>query len=448
MPRYLLKFKNVSYVKCSRFTSLFYCFPMGPPSEMGSYQIHVPSYELLYPPDMAITTTGTSICHRLSKLLSINRKLFIFILVLLALFYIPAYHQLAQPRSHDEELDGWPRNGTREVRLFIQPENVTTIISPNFCEGRQPFLLVVVCSAVQNSEARKAIRETWASSATSLRESNRSNEVFPDPPKEVFVVFLLGDPDNTTLQSIIEEESRRFGDIVQEGFIDSYNNLTVKSVMLLKWVTQRCSSALYVMKTDDDTMVNLQSLRLFLKAQQSALAKPRAKKVPLLVGNLICGARPILDSTHKWYMPRYIYAGRTYPNYLSGSGYVMSQEVVQALYEASQKVSLIPLEDVYITGQCAVYSGIRPTGHPGFSLGKRPMSTCSLGNPQVITTHRLNPKELREAWDLSRMSTALCNKTVPSATPAAATQSFLRGSMFGRKQRHIFNSRRNGLGCY
>lgn len=82
-------------------------------------------------------------------------------------------------------------------------------------------------------------------------------------------------------------------------------------------------------------------------------------------------------------MPRYIFSGRTYPNYLSGSGYVMSQEAVQALYDAAQKVSLIPLEDVYITGQCAVFASIRPVGHPGFSLGKRPMSTCSLGNPQV-----------------------------------------------------------------
>ncbi|KAE8748481.1 hypothetical protein FOCC_FOCC004776 [Frankliniella occidentalis] len=297
---------------------------------------------------MAVTNTGTSICHRLAKNFSTNRKIFIFILVSLALFYIPAYHQLAQPQSHDEELDGWPRNGTREVRLFIQPDNVTTIISPNFCESKQPFLLVVVCSAVHNSEARKAIRETWASSSSSLRENNRiSNEVVPHPLKDVFVVFLLGDPDNSTLQSVVEEESRRFGDIVQEGFIDSYNNLTVKSVMLLKWVTQRCSSAVYVMKTDDDTMVNLQSLQLFLQSHQASLARPQTKKVPLLVGNLI------------W---------RTYPNYLSGSGYVMSQEVVQALYEASQKVSLIPLEDVY-----------------------------------VITTHRLNPKELREAWGLSRM---------------------------------------------
>lgn len=181
------------------------------------------------------------------------------------------------------------------MRSFIQPDNVTTIISPSICDGRQPFLLVVVCSAVQNTEARKSIRDTWASSAS--KELNRSNEVLA---REVFVIFLLGEPDNSSLQLNIEEESRKFGDIVQEGFIDSYNNLTVKSVMLLKWVTQRCNSALYVMKTDDDTMVNLQSLQVFLQSHQASLSKPRAKKSALLVGNLICGARPILDSTHKW----------------------------------------------------------------------------------------------------------------------------------------------------
>lgn len=200
-----------------------------------------------------------------------------------------------------EELDGWPRNGTRDVRLFIQPENVTTILSSSVCDGRQPFLVVVVCSAVPNFEARKVIRDTWASSGNAIgKESNRSNEVLEDPPKDVFVVFLLGDPDNATLQTIVEEESRRYGDIVQEGFIDSYNNLTLKSVMLLKWVTQRCSNALYVMKTDDDTMVSLTSLQTFLITHQASLAKPNSRKVPLLAGNLICGAKPILDSTDKW----------------------------------------------------------------------------------------------------------------------------------------------------
>lgn len=30
------------------------------------------------------------------------------------------------------------------------------------------------------------------------------------------------------------------GDIIQENFLDSYNNLTLKSILLLKWVTNNC----------------------------------------------------------------------------------------------------------------------------------------------------------------------------------------------------------------
>ena len=38
----------------------------------------------------------------------------------------------------------------------------------------------------------------------------------------------------------LEVEAGEFGDIVQEGFVDSYTNLTVKSLMLLKWFRQNC----------------------------------------------------------------------------------------------------------------------------------------------------------------------------------------------------------------
>lgn len=32
------------------------------------------------------------------------------------------------------------------------------------------------------------------------------------------------------------------GDIIQEGFVDSYNNLTLKTVLMLKWVTKSCAN--------------------------------------------------------------------------------------------------------------------------------------------------------------------------------------------------------------
>lgn len=60
------------------------------------------------------------------------------------------------------------------------------------------------------------------------------------------LVFLLGLPaseNHTDVQSKIEEEVKIYGDIIQEDFIDSYNNLTLKSIMMLKWVNNKCKDS-------------------------------------------------------------------------------------------------------------------------------------------------------------------------------------------------------------
>lgn len=89
------------------------------------------------------------------------------------------------------------------------------------------------------------------------------------------------------------EESTSFEDIIQEAFFDSYNNLTIKSVMMLKWVQHHCSSAHFLMKVDDDVYLNLPVL-----VEALSLA-PTANT---LIGSLICKAKPIQDSTNKWYV--------------------------------------------------------------------------------------------------------------------------------------------------
>lgn len=54
-------------------------------------------------------------------------------------------------------------------------------------------------------------------------------------------VFLVGQTDNNDTQAKIIEESRIHNDLIQESFLDSYNNLTLKTVMMLKWVTRNCA---------------------------------------------------------------------------------------------------------------------------------------------------------------------------------------------------------------
>jgi len=61
--------------------------------------------------------------------------------------------------------------------------------------------------------------------------------------------------------------------------------------MMLKWVLSNCHSVRYIMKTDDDMFVNINNLVRLLKLHNMS---------NLLVGTLICGARPIADAQNKW----------------------------------------------------------------------------------------------------------------------------------------------------
>ena len=225
----------------------------------------------------------------------------------------------------------WPRTQTRDVTKLIQPKKNTFKIVPNFvCDDmkKELLLLIVVTSAVQNSEKRQVIRDTWG-------------KVVYEAEDKIKLIFLVGEPANG--QSEVLNEQERFGDLLQGAFLDSYYNLTIKSLYMLKWFSNSCSKHVkYLIKVDDDVYVNVQELQNFVSENT---------KTNMLTGSIHCGAPPM---THgKWYAPPYMLTevqGSSYPNFLSGTAYVMSNTTAEALYRTAMTVPAFHLEDVYITG--------------------------------------------------------------------------------------------------
>lgn len=327
------------------------------------------------------------------------------ILAVLGLLYVPAYHSVQNPLLGETptpwllggthfvasiaQLHGWGINSSRDVGIYIYPENKTTILSPLDLCSPAPFLLIVVCSAVSNEKARLAIRETWANKYHLEMTYNST----------VKVVFILGQSDNDTLNNSVAEESEKYNDIIQERFHDTYNNLTLKSVVLLKWVTSNCETSKYLMKTDDDMFINIPKLLETLNA--------RPKSNGTLIGCLICGAKPISDPKNKWYMPKYMYSEKAYPNYLSGTAYVMSLDVAARIYKEALRTPILHLEDVYITGVCAKRAKLRPVNHPGFSYVQRKLDACEL--KRIITAHKVNSVNMYNVWNKVTDSNITCN---------------------------------------
>lgn len=49
------------------------------------------------------------------------------------------------------------------------------------------------------------------------------------------ITFIMGITNDPTQQWKLLEEQSRYGDILQDKFLDTYQNLTIKSMHILKW---------------------------------------------------------------------------------------------------------------------------------------------------------------------------------------------------------------------
>lgn len=105
------------------------------------------------------------------------------------------------------------------------------------------------------------------------------------------------------------------------------------------------------------------------------------------------------------YAPSYMYPGKVYPNYVSGTAYVMSIDVVPKLYSAALQTPLFHLEDVYITGICSQRVNVTPHHHHGFTYRKQRFDPCFFKD--AFTFHELTPTQLLERYQYQKTVTDL-----------------------------------------
>jgi len=210
-------------------------------------------------------------------------------------------------------------------------------LNRNIC--RNSSIEVVICVPIsrKNKDGRQTIRETWGS----LRRINGVNLAFAffigsGPPRE-----------DSSIQSTIDNEVKIHSDIIQGSFVDSYNNLTLKSIFLLKWVTQYCNHSRFVLKADDDMYINIP---LLIRRLQEVFIEQTGK--PFVLGSVQHGAVPQRGVSSKWRTSREQFPGNVYPDYCSGTAYAMSREAAVAIAKVTSSVKFCWMEDIYITGMC------------------------------------------------------------------------------------------------
>uniref|UniRef100_UPI00358EB30B beta-1,3-galactosyltransferase 1-like n=1 Tax=Myxine glutinosa TaxID=7769 RepID=UPI00358EB30B len=269
----------------------------------------------------------------------------------------------------------------------LYPHSYRILINePEKCTGQPPFLLVLVSSAPIEHEARAAIRSTWG-------------RPFLSQGVPILTLFLLGISPLPKVAAAVLAESHEHHDILQEDFVDTYRNLTIKTIMGLKWAASFCPGVRYIMKTDGDVFVHIENL------VSGALLAEGSASTFFYTGQVING-QPIRDPRSKWYMPRSVYPRSRYPPFCSGTGYVISGELANAMYRSSLRTAILPLEDVFV-GVCAHKLGVLPTHNGGFNRRRLAGRTCDFH--RVVTLHQVPPTTMRRLWkDIHNNSTINC----------------------------------------
>lgn len=293
------------------------------------------------------------------------------------------FFQLGDP-GFDQTLENTSQTDGDTSGALIDGPFLYIINEPQKCAENKasPFLVLLIATEARQVEERNAIRQTWGNESIA--------------PAQGFIrLFLLGRNEGELgilQQRMLQAESHKHHDIIQQDFLDTYKNLTIKTLMGMNWVAMYCPQASYVMKTDSDMFVNTEYLIY-------KLLRPELKpKKNYFTGNNMRGFAPNRNKNSKWYMPPELYPSEIYPTFCSGTGYVLSGDVARKIYKVSLSIHYLHLEDVYV-GICLAKLRIEPTPPPNeflFNHWRVSYSSCKYSH--LITSHGFHPNELLKYW--------------------------------------------------
>ncbi len=257
--------------------------------------------------------------------------------------------------------------------------------------------VVLIHSHHGHSDRRTAIRDTWGGA---VQRNTWPNATVTNKVK---VAFLFGVQAQGTLDLTLGREADIHGDIIQGSFMESYGNLTLKSLMGLKWVLTYCPQVKYVIKSDDDMFINFPVLLYELRRRD--------------MRNSILGHyRPttMVQRDDKWREITANFPFVYYPPYVSGASYVISGDLVPELYDASKYVPYLGVEDVYTTGILAKLIGAKHVRIHGdrFLFGRKP-HVCDVigGRPPILTGTGVNASHQIRLWrSIQTGTTSSCSE--------------------------------------
>ncbi|XP_022216476.2 beta-1,3-galactosyltransferase 5-like isoform X2 [Drosophila obscura] len=252
--------------------------------------------------------------------------------------------------------------------------------------GSSLKLLILITSAQSHSMERMSIRQTW------MHYASR---------RDVGMAFVLGRTTNATLNESINQENYIYGDMIRGNFIDSYFNLTLKTISMLEWTDTHCPRVKYILKTDDDMFINVPRLLDFIDGK---------KDTRTIYGRLAKKWKPMRSNKLKNFVSHQQYRDAVYPPFTTGPAYLLTGDIVHELYMHSLRTFYFQLEDVLITGILAESLNISRVHVDNFCNRRIIFTPCRISF--AISVHMIKENEQYNLWRKLMDSTLKCKVTI------------------------------------
>ncbi|KAH8240974.1 hypothetical protein KR026_009553 [Drosophila bipectinata] len=217
-----------------------------------------------------------------------------------------------------------------------------------------------------------AIRQTW------MHYGSR---------RDIGMAFVLGRGTNATANERLDRENMMYADMIRGNFIDSYYNLTLKTISALEWSLWHCPLAKYVLKTDDDMFINMPKLMKFI---DTLSAKRR------IYGRRAENWMPVRNKQSKYFVSYRQFTARFFPYFTTGPAYLLTGDIVGELYAQSLATAYLKLEDVFLTGIVADILGVPRVNVKEIANTNTKAWACRVRDR--ITIHMVSPNEQFDLW--------------------------------------------------
>lgn len=281
----------------------------------------------------------------------------------------------------------------------VNPISHELIISGGqICDAKSPFLLIMIPSIPAHYSVRNVIRNTYGSFSRDRSTFHKNTNYSLN--ETVKIMFLVGRDGRENSDTLIRNESRTHGDIVQADFKESYHNLTRKMLIALRWTAMYCSEIDFFLKADEDVFVNVPLLVRTLKR------KPYSIK-GAIYGHI--NKRSSVKRTGKWEVGWKEFPLLFYPTYASGNSYVISGNIVPRMFMVSEYYPYMPIEDAFVTGILARVVEANHVNVQGFTYWEDvEPDPCGFVRNKRISATKVTEELMQKLWKASQEFDKYC----------------------------------------